>query len=115
MKSQNFLYSISGSYWESKTLEKSDITMHVTWVHLASFFYSSHFHLFHKEKNNLCTCGILIHEADPQPRLVVITIFSRVVCTSDPTFQNLANQNKVQASMNSDRYWSECGSGRVDH
>ena len=41
---------------------------------------------------------ILIHEADPQSRPVVITIFTLV------TFQNLTKQNKF-SSQTSDRYW----------
>ena len=54
--------------------------------------------------------------ADPRvdslSRPVVITIFASVNCLSIPTFQNLAKQS---SSKNSDRYWRECGSGRVDH
>ena len=59
----------------------------------------------------------LIHEADPQSWPVVITIFARVVCPSVrpsvPTFQNFAKQKL--SGENSDRYWRDCGSDRVDH
>ena len=41
--------------------------------------------------------GLLIHEADPQSRSGVITIFARVVCPSvRPKFSNLAKQNNFQ-------------------
>ena len=46
---------------------------------------------------------LLTHEADSQSRPVVITIFTRGVRASFPTFQNLAEQNKFQ-SENSDLY-----------
>ena len=48
---------------------------------------------------------LLIHEADPLSRSVVITIFESVVCirltfrTSVPIFQNLAKQNNFQARI----------------
>ena len=42
---------------------------------------------------------LLIHQADPQSRPVVITIFARVVCPSIPTFQNLAKQNNSQVRI----------------
>ena len=56
--------------------------------------------------------NLLIHEADPRSRPVVITFFAGVVRPSVPTIQNLA---KRSSSENSDHYWRECGSGRVDH
>ena len=40
----------------------------------------------------------LIHEADPKSLPVVVTIFTRGVCSFVPTFQILANQNNVQVS-----------------
>ena len=47
----------------------------------------------------------------------VITIFARVVCTSVlpsvPLFK--FSPNKQLSSENSDRYWRDCGPGRVDH
>ena len=43
--------------------------------------------------------SLLIHEADPQTWPVVVTIFACVVCSSLPTFQNLAKQNKIQARI----------------
>ena len=49
------------------------------------------------------TLKILIHEADPHSRKVVITVFARVFClsvrTSVPTFQNLAKQNNFQGKI----------------
>ena len=42
---------------------------------------------------------LLIHEADPQSRPIVITIFERVVRPSVLTFQNLAKQNNFQARI----------------
>ena len=61
---------------------------------------------------------LLIHEADPQSRPVVIIVFAHVVhsyvCPSIrppvPTFQT-----KQISSESNDRYWRDCGSGRVDH
>ena len=57
----------------------------------------------------------LIHEADPQSRLVVIIVLhmSSVrtsVRTSVPTFQN-----KTNFKRNNVRYWRDYRSGRVDH
>ena len=59
---------------------------------------------------------LLIHEADPQSRPIMITIFTHVISThicpyGRPSFQNFSNQNKFQVK-NNDCY---CGSGRVDH
>ena len=63
---------------------------------------------------------LLIHEANPQSQLVVITIFACIYCLyvrpsrlSVPTFENLAKQKS--SSENSDNYWRKWGSGRVDH
>ena len=55
----------------------------------------------------------LIREADPQLWMVVITIFACGVRPSVPTFK--ISQNKKLSSENSDCYWWDCGSGRVDH
>ena len=52
-----------------------------------------------------------IHSADPHSRPVVITIFTRLVSLSVPTFKNLAKQNNFP-NENSDRYWRDCESGR---
>ena len=57
---------------------------------------------------------LLIHEADPQSRQVVITIFARVVRPSVPTLQNLTKQSSTSCIVR-DHYWRDCGSGRVDH
>ena len=46
---------------------------------------------------------LLIHEANPQSRPVVIIVFAHVVKT-----------NQI-SSENNDRYWRDRGSGRVDH
>ena len=60
---------------------------------------------------------LLIHEADPQSRPVVINIFTRVVRlsvrTSIPTSKS--RKTKQLSSENNDRYRRDCGSGRVDH
>ena len=68
----------------------------------------------------LC-CMLLIHEADPQSRPVVIIIFAHVVCSyvrqyvrqyvrPSPLFKT-----KHLYSENNVRYWQNYGSGRVDH
>ena len=43
--------------------------------------------------------SVLIHEADPQSRPVVITIFTHVVRPYVPTFQNLTKQNNFQVRI----------------
>ena len=43
-----------------------------------------------------CRDFFLIHSADPQSRSVVIIVFVGAVRPSVPTFQNLAEQNKIQ-------------------
>ena len=49
------------------------------------------------------TMATLIHEADPQSRPAVITIFTQVVrpsvCLSFPTFEHLTNQNTYQVKI----------------
>ena len=58
------------------------------------------------------TCKvILIHEADPQSRPVVIIVF----CTCRPSVrQHFSKQNKFQAKTMF-YYWQDCGSDLVDH
>ena len=56
---------------------------------------------------------VLIHEADPQSRPLIITFFTRDVRTYVPTFQNLAKQNNSQLIIvTATGYF---GSVRVDH
>ena len=43
----------------------------------------------------------------------MITIFARVVCPSVLTSKSL--KTKQLSRENSDRYWQDCGAGRVDH
>ena len=42
---------------------------------------------------------VLIHEADPKSRPVMITIFAHVFCTSVRALQNLAKQNNSQVRI----------------
>ena len=42
---------------------------------------------------------VLIHEADPQSRPVVIIVFAHIVRTSVPTFQNKTNFKRKQSSL----------------
>ena len=58
---------------------------------------------------------ILIHEADLQSQPVVITISARVFCPSVRPLFSKSRKIKQHSSENSDRYWRDCGSGRVDH
>ena len=56
---------------------------------------------------------LLIHEADPQSRPVVVIVFAHVVRSyvrPSPIFKTkqISNENNVH-------YWRDCGSGRVDH
>ena len=56
-------------------------------------------------------CEILIHEADPQSRPVVITIFARVVCPSVLPLFSKSHNTKQSSSENGDQYWQDCGFG----
>ena len=60
---------------------------------------------------------LLIHEADPQTRPVVIIIFAlvsvRLSVRTSPFFKIL--QNKQTSSEYNDHYWWQCESGRGDH
>ena len=67
--------------------------------------------------------GQLIHEADPQSRPVVIYIF---VMSVRPSFRpsgrpavpphfSKSRKTKQFSRENNDRYWRNCGFGRVDH
>ena len=58
-------------------------------------------------------CNFMIHEVDPQSRSIVITIFTRTVPYVCPYFSN-SRKTKQILSENSDGYWPDCGSGRVD-
>ena len=58
----------------------------------------------------------LTHEAKPQSRPVVITIFTLWVWTSfrPSSLFKISHSNNF-LSENNVRYWRDCGSGRVDH
>ena len=50
--------------------------------------------------------NLMIHEADPQSRPVVIIVFAQVF--------RLSHNTKQISSENNVPYWRDCGSGRVD-
>ena len=57
--------------------------------------------------------SFLIHSAAPQSLQKVITIFTHADRPSAQISKSL--KTKQFSSKNSDRYWWDCGSGRVDH
>ena len=61
------------------------------------------------------TLCLLIHVADSQSLPVVIIIFAHVSVRPSIRPSVRPVQNKQNLSENSDPYWKDCGSGRVDY